>query len=47
MNLKSWIYTLLAFSNDMNAIQKNKVGRRAARRAAGKSTGGIFRKVFK
>ena len=47
MNLKSLIYTLLKFSNDLNAIHKNKVGRRVGRRIAGRITGRGFGKIFK
>ena len=31
MNLKRLLYQLLALSNDLNAVQKNKVGRRVGR----------------
>ena len=47
MSLKSLIYTLLKFSNDANAIKKNKVGRRVGRRIAGKIAGRGFGKIFK
>ena len=47
MSVKSLIYTLLKLSNDVNAVQKNKVGRRVARRVAGKATGKLFGKVFR
>ena len=32
---------------DANAIKKGKVGKRVARRAAGKATGGSLGKLFK
>lgn len=47
MSLKSWVYKLLAFSNDLNAVEKKKVTRRIGRRAAGKATGKVFRGIFK
>ena len=47
MSLKSLIYTLLKLSNDVNAIKKNKVGRRVGRRIAGKIAGRGFGKMFK
>ena len=34
--MKSTIYKLLKVSNDINAIQKNKVGKRIKRRILGK-----------
>ncbi len=46
MSTKSLIYKLLKYSNDVNAIQKSKVGRRVGRRVAGKATGNLFRKIF-
>jgi len=47
MSLKSWIYKLLAVSNDINAVQKRKVGGRIGRRVAGRITGKAFRGIFK
>ena len=47
MSIKSWLYTLLKFSNDANAIKKNKVGRRVGRRAAGRIAGKGFGRLFK
>ncbi|MBS4171955.1 hypothetical protein [Bacillus sp. FJAT-49736] len=32
---------------DINAVQKGKVGKRIVRRAAGKTTGKMLRKLFK
>jgi len=43
---KRSIYRALKYSNDINAIQKGKVGRRVARRAYGKGTGKLARKMF-
>jgi len=47
MSFKTLIYRLLKWSNDVNAVQKGKVKRRIARRAAGKATGSLFQKVLK
>lgn len=46
MKLKSALYKGLRISNDINAIQKGKVGRRIGRRVAGKATGKLFKKIF-
>lgn len=46
MSWKTWAYRLLALSNDLNAVQKGKVGRRIGRRVAGKATGRLFRRIF-
>jgi len=47
MGWKNLIYSLLALSNDYNAVKKDKVGRRVGRRVAGKVTGKAFQKLFK
>ncbi len=47
MSLKSMLYALLKVSNDANAIQKNKVGRRVGRRVAGRITGKALGRLFK
>ena len=47
MGIKSLLYAILAASNDANAIKKGKVGRRIARRGAGKVSGKIFKGWFK
>jgi hypothetical protein len=46
--MKRLIYKLLGLSNDLNAIRRGPraVARRAARRAYGKATGRLARKVF-
>ena len=41
---KTWIYRLLKWSNDVNAVEKGRVGRRITRRLAGKATGRMFAK---
>jgi hypothetical protein len=38
--MKSWLYRLLRLSNDLNAVRRGHIGRRIARRAYGKATGG-------
>lgn len=43
---KSWVYLALKLSNDINAIRRGRVGRRIARRAYGKATGRLARKLF-
>jgi hypothetical protein len=43
---KSWIYRLPAFSNDVNAARKGRLGRRIGRRLYGKVTGRIARRLF-
>ena len=47
MGLKSAIYKALKASNDINAIQKGTVGKRIARRTAGKAAGKTIRRLFK
>ena len=47
MGLRSALYTIAKLMGDYNAAKKGKVGRRVARRAAGKTTGRAFRKLFK
>lgn len=44
--LKSWIYTGLKVSNDVNAARRGKVGRRIARRAYGRVSGRLARRIF-
>jgi hypothetical protein len=46
-NVRSILYWLAKFLGDINAIRKDKVGKRIARRAAGKVTGHGLRKLFK
>lgn len=43
---RSALYKTGRVLGDVNAVAKGKVGRRIARRAAGKATGGLFRKWF-
>ena len=41
------MYKIARIMGDMNAVQKGKVGKRVARRAAGKATGRTLRKLIK
>lgn len=47
MRMKSKIYKMLRFSNDLNAIRKGKFGRRLGRRIAGRVSGKRIGKFFK
>jgi len=47
MGLRSFLYAFARFLGDVNAVKKGKVGRRIARRAAGKITGRALRRLFK
>lgn len=42
----NWLYDLLAAMNDVAAILRGRVPRRIARRAYGKATGRLARKLF-
>lgn len=39
MSFKSFLYTVLKISNDINAVQKGKLNKQIGRRLAGKATG--------
>lgn len=41
------LYLLAKVLGDVSAVKKGKVGKRIARRAAGKMAGRVFRKIFK
>lgn len=45
--MRNALYQLLKIMNDINAVQKNQVGRRIGRRVAGKATGKAMRNLFK
>lgn len=47
MGLRSALYTIARLMGDVNAVKKGKVGKRVARRAAGKATGRTLRKLLK
>lgn len=46
MTFKSALYRALRLSNDLNAVQKGKVGRRVGRRLYGKFSGRLAGKLF-
>jgi hypothetical protein len=47
MTTKSLLYRILRLSNDINAIRRGRLGRRVERRAYGKATGRLARKLFR
>jgi hypothetical protein len=47
MTIKSLIYKLLRLSNDINAVRRGRAGRRVARRAYGRATGRLARRLFR
>jgi len=47
MGLRSALYLIARLMGDVNAVKKGKVGKRVARRAAGKVTGRSLGKLFK
>jgi hypothetical protein len=44
---RSFLYWLAKFLGDVNAVKKNKVGKRVQRRIAGKITGRGLGKLFR
>lgn len=44
---KSQTYRALRYSNDLNAIEKGRVGRRVGRRVFGRATGKLMRGLFR
>lgn len=44
---RSFLYTLAKLLGDVNAVQKGKVGKRIARRYAGKQTQKGLNKIFR
>lgn len=44
--MKRWLYRALAVSNDANAVRRGRVARRVGRRAYGKATGRLARRLF-
>lgn len=46
MTLKSALYKALKYSNDINAVRKNRVPRRIGRRLYGKASGRLARRIF-
>jgi len=47
MGLRSALHRIAKLMGDVNAVKKGKVGKRVARRAAGKATGRTLRKLIK
>jgi len=47
MGIRSSLYKVARLMGDVNAVKKGKVGRRIARRGAGKVTGRGLGKLFK
>ena len=47
MDLRGTLYKVAKIMGDVNAVKKNKVGRRVGRRAAGKATGKGLGRLFK
>lgn len=47
MGFRSMLYIIARLMGDVNAVKKGKVGKRIARRAAGKATGRSLGKLFK
>jgi len=45
--VRSFLYKLARLLGDVNAVKKGRVGKRVARRAAGRMTGRGMRKFFK
>ncbi|MCM3160977.1 hypothetical protein [Metabacillus litoralis] len=45
--IRSILYTVAKILGDVNAVKKGTVGKRIARRAAGKVTGRVMGKIFK
>ena len=47
MSFRSFLYTLGKLLGDINAVQRGQVGKRVARRVAGKATGRQLRRWFR
>ena len=47
MKARGLLYFLAKILGDVSAVKKGKVGKRIARRAAGRVAGKGFRKIFK
>ncbi len=47
MSIRSSLYKLARIMGDVNAVKKGTVGKRVARRTAGKATGRGLGKLFK
>jgi hypothetical protein len=47
MKARGWLYRIARGMGDVSAVQKNRVGKRIMRRAAGRVTGRTLGKVFR
>ena len=45
--LRSFLYKTSKYLGDVNAVQKGAIGKRIMRRAAGKASGKLMKKIFK
>jgi hypothetical protein len=45
--MKRWIYRLLRYHNDYEAVKRGRIARRVGRRVAGKALGKGMRRLFK
>ncbi len=45
--IRSFLYKTSKILGDVNAVQKGTIGKRIMRRAAGKASGKLMRKIFK
>ncbi len=45
--IRSFLYKTSKYQGDVNAVQKGSIGKRIMRRAAGKASGKLMRKIFK
>lgn len=47
MGIRGLLYKAAKVMGDLEAVKKDKIGRRIGRRAAGKGTGRLFGKFFR
>ncbi len=45
--IRSALYKISKILGDVNAVQKGTIGKRVMRRAAGKASGKLMKKIFK
>lgn len=45
--IRSFLYKTSKYLGDVNAVQKGTIGKRIMRRAAGKASGKLMKKIFK
>jgi hypothetical protein len=46
MKARGWLYRIARGMGDVSAVQKNRVGKRIMRRAAGRVTGRLMGRIF-